>query len=61
VRQPLLSVQDLALQCQVPEKTIYAWRYRGVGPRSIRVGRYVRYRQEDVDRWIESQSSEVAR
>jgi excisionase family DNA binding protein len=60
MRHPLLTVKELAQHCQVPEATIYAWRYRGVGPRSVRVGKYVRYRQEDVDRWLESQSSGVA-
>lgn len=40
----------------VPEATLTAWRYRGVGPKYSRVGKHVRYRKPDVDAWLESQS-----
>ena len=36
--------------------TVEGWRLKGVGPRYIKVGRLVRYRTEDVDLWIESQT-----
>lgn len=36
-----------------PERTLTQWRYLGIGPRFIKVGRDVRYRWADVDRWIE--------
>ncbi|MCH7585479.1 MAG: helix-turn-helix domain-containing protein [Acidobacteria bacterium] len=49
---PLLSVQDLAVYLDVPVATIYAWRYHRQGPPGLKVGRHVRYRQGDVDRWI---------
>jgi len=49
---PLLSVQDLAAYLEVPVATLYAWRYRRQGPSGFKVGRHVRYRQSDVDRWI---------
>lgn len=52
---PLLSVQDLAAYLDLPVATLYAWRYRGQGPSGFRVGRHVRYRQSDVDRWIDNQ------
>ena len=51
-RDPLLSVQDLAAYLDVPVATIYAWRYRRQGPTGFKVGRHLRYRQSDVDRWI---------
>ncbi len=35
-------------------KTLQAWRVRGAGPAFIRVGRLVRYRPSDLQRWIES-------
>ena len=48
----LLSAQELADYLDVPLKTIYAWRYRGQGPRGFRVGRYVRFRLSDVQHWV---------
>lgn len=34
--------------------TLEAWRCRGGGPRFVKLGRSVRYRQSDLDAWIES-------
>ena len=50
--EPLLTAQDLADFLHVPLATIYAWRYRGEGPPGFRVGRHLRYRQSDLERWI---------
>ena len=36
--------------------TVEGWRLKGIGPRYIKVGRLVRYRTEDVDLWLESQT-----
>lgn len=51
----LLSAQDLADYLELPVATIYAWRYRGQGPRGFRAGRHLRYRWLDVERWISGQ------
>jgi excisionase family DNA binding protein len=48
----LLTVQELANYLGVPVSTIYAWRYHGQGPPGFRVGRHLRYRDSDVQRWI---------
>lgn len=48
----LLSAQDLAVYLEVPVKTIYAWRYRNIGPRGFRVGKHLRFRWRDVERWL---------
>lgn len=53
VRQPLLSPADLAAYLAVPLATVYRWRSRSEGPRGYRVGRHVRYRLDDVERWLE--------
>lgn len=42
---------EVAAYLQVPVKTLYTWRYHGKGPRAHRVGRYLRYRWEDVEAW----------
>lgn len=52
---PLLSVRDLAEYLRLPIGTLYAWRYRGQGPSGFRVGRHIRYRQSDIDGWIQQQ------
>ena len=51
-RQPLMSVKELAELLQVSVKTIYDWRYRGLGPTAIRVGRHVRYEPDEIERWL---------
>ena len=51
--EPLLSAQDLADFLHVPIATIYAWRYRGEGPPGFRVGRHLRYRWTDIQRWLD--------
>jgi excisionase family DNA binding protein len=48
---------ELASYLGVPLATLYSWRYKGDGPRSIKVGRHLRYRAADVERWLEAQSA----
>ena len=36
-------------------KTLQAWRLHGYGPAFIRVGRCIRYSQNDLDAFLESQ------
>ena len=38
--------------------TLEAWRHRGCGPKFVKVGRLVKYRQHDLDQWIESRVRE---
>lgn len=51
----LLTVEDLAEYLNVPIATIYAWRYRGKGPKGFRVGRHLRFREGDVERRLSDQ------
>jgi excisionase family DNA binding protein len=48
----LMSPEELAAFLDVPLRTVYNWRYEGIGPRGLKVGRHVRYRREDVDAWL---------
>ena len=41
--------------------TLYHWRRTGYGPQGTRVGRYVRYRPEEVRAWFESRAARRAR
>lgn len=49
----LVNVRELADYLDVPVKTLYAWRYHREGPQAFRVGRHLRYRWSDIQRWIE--------
>lgn len=48
---------EVAEYLQVPLANLYQWRYRGVGPRSIKVGRHLRWRRSDIDRWLSDRST----
>lgn len=52
-RSDLFSPADLADYLGVPLATVYRWRSHGDGPEGIRVGRHVRYRTVDVERWLD--------
>jgi excisionase family DNA binding protein len=54
----LLTVAELARYLGVPVGTLYQWRYRREGPPGFRVGRYVRYRRNDVETWVHEQLDE---
>jgi excisionase family DNA binding protein len=55
----LLSTEQLADLLAVPLRTVYDWRYRGVGPRGIRLsGRHVRFRLSDVHAWLEAHADD---
>ena len=60
-RSRLLRPDEVAAFLGIPLATIYRWRSRGDGPPGIRVGRHVRYRLEDVDRWLDEQRDRHAR
>jgi excisionase family DNA binding protein len=53
----LLTIDDLADCLGVPKGTLYQWRTKGYGPTGIRVGKYVRYRPDDVENWIDQQGA----
>jgi excisionase family DNA binding protein len=47
---------ETAAYLKVPVATLYNWKYTGRGPRYIKVGKHLRYRRSDVDRWLDAQS-----
>jgi len=53
---PLLETGTLAEQLDVRPVTLEKWRQNGTGPRYIKIGRLVRYRQSDVDQWLQSRT-----
>ncbi|MGI8816337.1 MAG: helix-turn-helix transcriptional regulator [Pseudonocardia sp.] len=57
--EPLWTVQDLSEYLGVPVMTIYYWRNTGYGPKGTKIGRYVRYRPDQVRAWFESQTEKA--
>lgn len=59
-----VAASDLISQHDVPEyvneafgvQTMTNWRYRGVGPKYVKIGRKVFYRRTDLDDWLNAQS-----
>jgi len=56
-RERLLTATDLAEQLGIPTSTLANWRYQGLGPRYLRIGRHVRDHPDDVDEWLRAQRS----
>lgn len=50
----IVSADEVARRLDVPKSTLYGWRYKGVGPRSHRVGKHLRYRWSDVVKWLDA-------
>lgn len=57
----MLSPADLAALLNVPVRSVYRWRSESTGPRGIKVGKHVRYRQADVDAWLDQQADQRSR
>ncbi|MGP3922503.1 helix-turn-helix transcriptional regulator [Streptomyces sp. 8N616] len=56
-RGPLATPQEVAAYLGVPVKTLYQWKYRGIGPNVHKVGRHLRYRWPEVDAWLTAQAT----
>ena len=51
----VITIDEVARRLDIPKKTLYQWRYKGIGPRSHRLGRHVRYRWSEVLAWFDEQ------
>lgn len=56
-----VTASELAKRFGIPEGTLRYWRHAGIGPRSFKVGRHVRYDKEEVFAWIEKQKELTGR
>jgi excisionase family DNA binding protein len=52
----LWSVEEVADYLGVPVRTLYQWRTKRCGPPGRRVGRFLRYRPEDIEAWLDSET-----
>jgi predicted DNA-binding transcriptional regulator AlpA len=52
----LLDEAKLAARLDLSRATLQNWRYAGKGPRYIKIGRLIRYRNPDVDAYLKAQT-----
>lgn len=52
----LMTINDLSDYLGIPVNTLYQWRSKHYGPRGVRMGKYVRYRPQDVEAWLNDQA-----
>jgi excisionase family DNA binding protein len=55
--EELLSTTELANELGVHVHQIHQWRVRGVAPKAIRIGKELRFRRTDIDKWLKSRES----
>jgi excisionase family DNA binding protein len=48
------GIEDVSAYLGIPVKTIYQWRMRHYGPPARMVGRYLRFKRDDVIAWFEN-------
>lgn len=56
----ILTTAEAAVYLRVAPGTIESWRVRKVGPPYLRLnGRTVRYRQDELEEWVQQQGARV--
>ncbi|MBM0232883.1 helix-turn-helix domain-containing protein [Micromonospora sp. STR1_7] len=59
-RRALASTNEVADFLVLPVRTVEDWRRSGRGPKFSRVGKHVRYRWADVEKWLDDQAGAKA-
>jgi excisionase family DNA binding protein len=55
-----MTTEQVAEKLGLHPQTIRQWRHRGtVGPKSFKMGGAVRYKESDVDAWLEKHSRDT--
>ena len=55
----MMSPAELSELLRLPLGTLANWRYLRRGPTFLHVGRHVRYRRSDVDRWLQDNTRTI--
>jgi excisionase family DNA binding protein len=58
--EKMWTVDELAKFAGVSVGTLYHWRWEGKGPKAIKVGRFLRYPEGDIQEWLEALGRDVA-
>lgn len=48
----LMTAEEAAEYLRVPIRTLYDWRLKKTGPPALRVGKFLRFREVDLEGWI---------
>jgi excisionase family DNA binding protein len=57
--EPLMSAQEVAALLPMSLPGFYNLRHRGAGPPAVRIDGRLRFRREDVRRWLEERVEAV--
>ena len=52
--QTLLTQREAAAQLRLSQRSLERYRVSGGGPTYVKAGRLVRYREQDLEKWIAS-------
>lgn len=58
---PLLTIDEVAVQLRTTKQNLYQLRHRSLGPKSFRQGARIMYRQSAVDAYIAKQEAATGR
>jgi len=58
MQSKLLSTEQLATYLGIAKSTILQYRRDGTGPQYIKLGHLVRYKQDDVEAWLEAKKGQ---
>ncbi len=58
-QQKLIGVEELAEWLGVATSTIYGWQLKGGGPTALKIGRLLKFRPADVEKWLRQQEVDV--
>lgn len=54
--EPLWTIHDVSAYLRIPVETLRAWRKRGYGPPTRKMGKHLRYAPAAVRRWAEREA-----
>ncbi len=56
--EPLLTPEQVAEYLALSSvKVLYGWRYQGCGPPAYRIGKHLRYSEDELRKWLATQRS----
>lgn len=56
MQKELMAPHELGAKLGKSQAALAQWRYLGLGPKFIKIGRNIRYRSSDVEAWLDRQT-----
>jgi hypothetical protein len=53
---PLWTTAEVSAYYRIPIATLHQWHSLGIGPRTAKIGRHLRYRKSDLDAYFDRQA-----